>query len=76
MVRIRERRRRGKLGGAGGMLPQENFEILNVGDAISRVPTRSQSILSKFGKIHQELAVENVPDVVNHGVRHMFNWVR
>ena len=34
---------------------------------LTNVPTRSQSILSKLGKINQELSVENV-HVVNHGV--------
>ena len=34
---------------------------------VTNVPTRSQSILSKLGKICQELTVENV-HVVNHGV--------
>ena len=35
---------------------------------VTNVPTRSQSILSKLGQIHQELTVENV-HAVNHGVR-------
>ena len=34
---------------------------------VTNVPTRSQSILSKLGKIRQELTVKNV-HVVNHGV--------
>ena len=35
---------------------------------LTNVSTRSQSILSKLGKINQELTVENV-HVVNHRVR-------
>ena len=38
---------------------------------VTNVPTHSQSILSKLGKIRQELTVENV-HVVNHEGR-MFN---
>ena len=44
---------------------------------VTNVPTRSQSILSHWGKISQELKVENV-HVVNHGVRDgsSIKWVR
>ena len=43
---------------------------------VANVPTRSQSILSKLGKIRQELTVENV-HVVN-GVRDacLIKWDR
>ena len=41
-------------------------DVTNVN--VTNVPTRSQSILSKLGKICQKLTVENV-HVVNHGVR-------
>ena len=44
---------------------------------LTNAPTRSQSLLSKLGKIHQELTVENV-HVVNHGVRDtcLIEWDR
>ena len=44
---------------------------------VTNVPTRSQSILSKLGKISQELTVENV-HVMNHGVRDacLIKWHR
>ena len=34
---------------------------------VTNVPTRSQSILSKLGKIRHDLTVENV-HMMNHGV--------
>ena len=42
-------------------------------DVTKSMPTRSQSILSKLGKISQELTVENV-HVVNDGVRDAWTW--
>ena len=44
---------------------------------VTNVPTRSQIILSKLGKICQEFTVENV-HVVNHGVRNtcFIKWDR
>ena len=44
---------------------------------VTNVPTRSQTILSKLGMIHQELTVEKV-HVVNHGVRDtcLIKWDR